>query len=87
MKRSEAEILKAKAACYDNHARHQDRAEEILKLSPKEYLGHSWVDAIVFEAGRLRGDIEKMLAFLEEEGHRDLAADLRRSILDAQRGK
>lgn len=76
-----------KAAVLDEHDRHREKAEEILKLSPKEYLGWSWVEAIVTEAGRLRGDVEKILAFLEEEGHRDLAADVRRSVLDSQWGK
>jgi len=73
--------LKAKAAVADDHDRHREKAEAILKLSPASYLAWGWVEAIVAEAARLRADIDKMLAFLEEEGQRDLASDIRRSVL------
>lgn len=81
------ERLRRKAAVLDEHGKYRGRAEEILKLSPKEYLGYPWVAAIVTEAERLRRDVEKILAFLEEEGHRDLAHDVRRSVLDSQWSK
>lgn len=50
----------SKALVCDDHGKHREKAEAILKLSPASYLGWGWVEGIVAEAVRLAGANEHL---------------------------
>jgi hypothetical protein len=44
----------SKALVFDDHSKFRERAEAVLKDSPRSYLAFSWVEAIVTEAEALK---------------------------------
>lgn len=55
--RTDLEVAKrnaSKALVFDDHMKFRERAEAVLKDSPRSYLGFSWVEAIVTEAEALK---------------------------------